>query len=78
MSVRKIARFLSPTRISKMVWYSESEEAGVSSDCIIYLGNGILYIFRQLLIYLWFSYSYLDGLRKYVDSIPSSGKVYWK
>jgi len=57
-----------------MVWDSESEEAGVSSDCIIYLGNEILYIFRQPLIYLWFSYSYLDGLRKHVDSIPSSEK----
>jgi len=55
-----------------MVWDSESEEAGASSDCIIYLGNGILNIFRQPLIYLWFSYSYLDGLRKYVDSILSS------
>jgi len=76
MSVRKRARFLSPNRISEMVWDSGSEEAGASSDYIIYLGNGILYIFRQLLIYLWFSYSYLDGLRKYVDSIPSSGKVY--
>jgi len=78
MFVRKRAGFLSPNRISKMVWDSESEEAGASSDCIIYLGNGTLYIFRQPLIYLWFSYSYLDGLRKYVDSILSSGKVYWK
>ena len=78
MSVRKTAGFLSPNRISEMVWDSESEEAGTSSDCIIYLGNGILYIFRQPLIYLWFSYSYIDGLRKYVDSILSSGKVYWK
>jgi len=78
MSVRKRAGFLSPDRISEMVWESESEEAGASSDSIIYLGKGILYIFRQPLIYLWSSYSYLDGLRKYVDSIPSSGKVYWK
>jgi len=78
MSTRKTAGFLSPNRISEMVWDSENEEAGASSDCIIYLGNGILYIFRQPLIYLWFSYSYVDGLRKYVDSIPSSGKVYWK
>jgi len=61
-----------------MVWDSESEEAGSSNDCIIYLGNGTLYIFRQPLIYLLFIYSDLDGLRKYVDSIPSSGKVYWK
>jgi len=75
MSVCKRARFLSPNRISEMVWDSESEEARASNDCIIYLGNGILYVFRQPLIYLWFSYSYLDGLRKYVDSIPSSGKV---
>jgi len=78
MSVLKRAGFLSPNQISEMVWDSESEEAGVLGDCIIYLGNGILYIFRQLLIYLWFSYSFLDGIRKYVDSNPSSGKVYWK
>jgi len=74
MSVRKRVGFLSPNRISEMVWDSESEEAGASSDCIIYLGNGILYIFGQPLIYLWFSYSYLDGLRKYVDLITSSEK----
>ena len=78
MSVRKRAGFLSPNRIYEMVWDSESEEAGASSDCIIYLGNGTLHIFRQPLIYLWFRYSYLDRLRKYVDLIPSSGKVYWK
>jgi hypothetical protein len=42
----------------------------VSKYCIIYLGNGILCIFRQLLKYLCFSYSFLDGLRKYVDLIP--------
>jgi len=53
-----------------MVWDSESEEEGASSDCIIYLGNGILCIFRQPLKYLCFSYSFLDGLRKYGDSIP--------
>ena len=76
--MRKRAGLLSPNRISEMVWHSGSEEAEALSDCIIYLGNGILCIFRQLLIYLWFSYSYLDGLRKYIDSIPSSGKVYWK
>jgi len=57
-----------------MIWDSESEEAGVSSDCIIYLGNGILCIFRQPLKYLCFSYSFLDGLRKYVDSIPPRKK----
>jgi len=70
MSVRKRAGFLSPNWISEMVWDSESEEAGVSSYCIIYSGNGILCIFRQLLKYFCFSYSFLDGLRKYVDSIP--------
>jgi len=53
MSVRKRAGFLSPNRISEMVWDSESEEEGASSDCITYLGNGILYIFRQLLKYLF-------------------------
>jgi len=42
MSVRKTAGFLSPNRISELVWDSESEEAGALSDCIIYLGNGIL------------------------------------
>jgi len=57
-----------------MVWDSDSEEAGASSDCIIYFGNGILYIFRQPLKYLYFSYSFLDGLRKYVDSIPPHKK----
>ena len=68
MSVRKRAGFLSPNLISEMVWDSEIEEVGALSDCIIYLGNGILYIFRQPLKYLCFSYSFLDGLRKYVDS----------
>jgi len=75
MSVRKRAGFMSPNRISEMVWDSESEEAGASSDCIIYLGNGILCIFRQPLKYLCFSYSFLDGLRKCVDSI-SPGEKY--
>ena len=74
MSVRKTAGFLSPNRISEMVWDSESEEAGASSDCIIYLGNGILCIFRHPLKYLCFSYSYIDRLRKYVDLISSSEK----
>jgi len=77
MFVRKRAGFLSPNRISEMVWDSESEEAGVSSDCIIYLGNGILCIFRQPLKYLCFSYSFLDEIRKYVDSIPPH-KICWK
>ena len=53
MSLRKRARFLSPNRISEPVWDSESEEVGASSDCIIYLGNGILCIFRQPLKYLF-------------------------
>ena len=39
MSVRKTAGFLSPNRISELVWDSEWEETGASSDCIIYLGN---------------------------------------
>ena len=69
MSVRKTAGFLSPNRISEMICDSESE-AGASSYWINYLGNGILSIFRQLLKYLCFSYSFLDGLRKYVGSIP--------
>ena len=70
MSVRKTAVFLSPNRISELVWDSESDEAGASSDCIIYLGNGILCIFRQLLKYLYFSYSSFDGLRKcYVETL---------
>jgi len=73
MSVRKRAGFLSPNRISQLVWDSESEEAGASRDCIIYLGNGILCIFRQLLKYLCFSYSFFDGLRKYyVETLDSS------
>ena len=76
MSVRKKAGFLSPNRISELVWDSESEETGALSDCIIYLGNRILCIFRQLLKYLCFSYSFLDGVRKYnVDfSIPHHEK----
>jgi len=65
MSVRKRAGFLSPNRISELVWVSESGEAGALSDCIFYLGNRILCIFRQLLKYLCFSYSFLDGVRKY-------------
>jgi catabolite regulation protein CreA len=69
MSVRKRVGFLSPNWIYELVWDSESEEAGASSDSIIYLGNRILRIFRQPLKYLCFSYSFLDGARKYhVDS----------
>jgi len=80
MSVRKRARFLSPNRISELVWDSESEEVGPSSDCIIYLGNGILCIFGQPLKYLCFSYSFLDELRKCdVETFSSSSrKIYWK
>jgi hypothetical protein len=64
MSVLKGAGFLTPNRLSELVWDSESEEAGASSDCIIYLGNSILCIFRQPLKYPCFSYSFLDGVRK--------------
>jgi len=80
MSVRKTAEFLSPNRISEMVWDNESEEAGASSDCIFYLGNGILCIFRQLLKYLCFSHFFLDEIRKYdVETLDSSlWKIYWK
>jgi len=77
MSVYKTAGFLFPNRISEMVWDSEIEEAEASSDCIIYLGNGILCIFRQPLKYHCFSYSILDEIRKYVDSIPPR-KICWK
>jgi len=55
MSVSKRAGFTSPNRISELVWDSKREEAGASSDCIIYLDNRILCIFRQLLKYLCFS-----------------------
>jgi len=41
-------------RISEKLWDSESEGNGASSDCIVYLGKGILYIFRQPLKYLCF------------------------
>jgi len=74
MSVHNRAGFLSPNQLFEMVWDSESEEGGALSDCIIYLGNGILCIFRQPLKYLCFSYSFLDKLRKYVDSIPPCEK----
>jgi len=80
MSVHKTAEFLSPNWISEMVWDSESKEAGASSNCIIYLGNGILCIFRQPLNYLCFSCSFLDEIRKYdVETLDSSSrKIYWK
>ena len=72
MSAHKTAGFLSPNRISELVSDSESEEAGASSDCIIYLGNRILCIFRQPLKYLCFSYSFLGGGRKYLVEILNS------
>ena len=72
MSVRKRAGFMSPNRISEMVWDSESEEAGASSDSIIYLGNRILRIFRQPLKYLCFSYSFIDSVTKYHVEIINS------
>jgi len=39
LSVCKRARLLSPNWISELFWDSEHEEAGTSSECIIYLGN---------------------------------------
>jgi len=72
MSVRKRARFLSPNRISELVWDRESEEAGASSNCIIYVGNSNLCIFRELLKYPCFSYSFLEGVRKYHAEILDS------
>ena len=44
MSVRKRAGFLSLKRIAKVVWESENEGGGASSDTIIYLGNSILWL----------------------------------
>ena len=80
MSVRKRTRFLSPNRISEMVWYNEIEEAGASNDCVNYLCNGILCTFRQPLNYLCYSFSFLDEIRKYyVETLDcSSWKIYWK
>jgi hypothetical protein len=79
MSVHKRAGFLSQNQISELVWDRESEEAGASSDSIIYLGKSILCIFRQPLKYLCFSYPFLDRVRKYVE-IPKTPlwKIYWK
>jgi len=67
--VRKRAGFLSPYR-----------KAGASSDSIIYLGNSILCIFRQLLKYPCFNYSFLDIVKKYHAEIldSPSWKTYWK
>jgi hypothetical protein len=72
MSVRKKAGFLSRNQISELVWDSEGKEAGSSSNSIIYLSNSILCIFRQLLKYPCFSYSFLDGVRKYYAEILDS------
>jgi len=65
MSVHKRIRFLSPNWISELVWDSEREEVGASSDSITYLGDRILCIFRQQLKCLCFSYPFLDGVGKY-------------
>jgi len=63
ISVRKRAGFLSPNRISELIWDSESEEVGASSDSIIYFGNSMLCILRQPLKYPCFTYSFLDRVR---------------
>jgi len=39
MSVREKAGFLSPNRISELVWDSENKELGALSHSINYLGN---------------------------------------
>jgi len=57
MSVHKRAGFLSLQQISEVVWDSENEGVGASSDTIIYLGNSILCIFRQPLKYPCFTLS---------------------
>jgi hypothetical protein len=73
MSVCKTAGFLSPNWISELVWDSKSEKDEASNNSIIYLGNRILWIFlRQPLKYLCFSYSLLDGVRKYHAEILDS------
>jgi hypothetical protein len=56
---------MSPNLIPELVWDSETEEAGASSHCIVYLGNRILCIFGEPQKYLCFSHSFLDGVRKY-------------
>jgi hypothetical protein len=38
------SRLLTPHSLSELVWDSKSEEAGASSEGIIYLGNSILCI----------------------------------
>jgi len=72
MSVHKIARFLSPNRISDLVWDRESEEAWALSDSIIYLGNSILCIFRQPLKYPCLVTLSLTRVRKYHVEILDS------
>jgi hypothetical protein len=72
MSARKTAGFLSSNLISELVWDRKSEEAGALNDCIIPLCNRILCIFRQLLKYLCFIYSFLDEVRKYHVKILDS------
>jgi len=79
MSVHKRAKFLSPNWISELVWDSESEEAGASSDCIIYLGKRI-FAFLDNRWNICFSYSFINGVRKYhVEILDSpSWKTYGK
>jgi hypothetical protein len=73
MSVCKTFGFLSPNRIAELVWDSKSEKDEASNNSTIYLGNRILCIFlRQPLKYLCFSYSLLDGVRKYHVEILDS------
>jgi hypothetical protein len=43
MCVHKKAGFLTLKLVCKVVWDSESEGAGPSSDTIIYLGNSMMY-----------------------------------
>jgi hypothetical protein len=57
MSMRKGAELLSLKRICELIWDSESKGVVVSSDTIIYLGNNILYFFRQPLKYPCFTLS---------------------
>jgi len=72
MSVHKRSGFLSPHWISEVVWDSDSEGAGSPSDTIIYLCNSMLCICRQPQKYPCFSYSFLDGVRKYNVEILDS------
>jgi hypothetical protein len=73
MSVHEEAGFLFQNRISELVWDSENKEVGALSHSIIYFGYRILFIFRQPLKYLCFSYSSLDGLSKnHVETLDSS------